>query len=113
MSDVIEQLRDAFQRNAAEIEGLQAKVKELARLMRTDVDTIKQQAAEIERLTAREKTLYNTAKINLKVAQDRGAEIEQLTAALQQIVERYQTAEDGWPAEDMRTMASRALEQRP
>jgi hypothetical protein len=38
------------------------------------------------------------------------AELERLRAALQSIVQRYETAEDGWPAEDMREMARRALE---
>jgi hypothetical protein len=41
------------------------------------------------------------------------AEIEQLQAALRQIVERYETAEDGWPAEDMRSIAKAALEPKP
>ena len=40
------------------------------------------------------------------------AEIERLRAALHQIVERYKTAEDGWPAEDMRAMAEDALEEK-
>lgn len=35
---------------------------------------------------------------------------ERLLAALREIVRRYETAEDGWPAEDMRELARRALE---
>jgi hypothetical protein len=37
-------------------------------------------------------------------------EIERLRAALQKIIKRYETAEDGWPAEDMVAMAKNALD---
>jgi hypothetical protein len=38
---------------------------------------------------------------------------ERLTAVLEQIVKRYETPEDGWPAEDMRAIARAALERKP
>jgi len=40
-------------------------------------------------------------------------EIERLRAALQQIVDRYETAGDSWSAYHMRAIARRALEQKP
>ena len=40
------------------------------------------------------------------------AEIERLRAALNNIVTRYDTKQDGWHAEDMKEIARRALEGR-
>ncbi len=66
--------------------------------------------AEIERLRAAD--ALREAAFSAYAEQERKdrAKIERLQAALKAIVDRYETAEHGWPAEDMREMARRALD---
>ena len=77
--DEIRRLNTELMNAEAEIEGLQAEVNELARLMRKDVDTIKQQAAEIERLRGIEQF---SAEASRHERDGLRAEIESLQAAL-------------------------------
>jgi len=75
--------------------------------------------AEIERLTA-ERAMWDRRDIvqvgmlcDLRAEIERlKAEIERLRAALNNIVTRYDTKQDGWHAEDMKEIARRALEGR-
>jgi len=77
--------------------------------------------AEIERLKGEimrlkaDDTPYSEIDMNMHVeavTKDLKAEIERLRAALNNIVTRYDTKQDGWHAEDMKEIARRALEGR-
>ena len=82
------------------------------------IDRVEWLTAEIERLRAHyadeQQRLFHYERVIAdqdKRCDRLEAEIERLRATLRQIVKRYETAENGWPAEDMREVASTALEQ--
>ena len=65
---------------------------------------------EIERLKADNVGLRSVIEANPEGRFDTSGEIERLRAALNNIVTRYDTKQDGWHAEDMKEIARRALE---
>ena len=106
---------DAYVRSLrAEIERHQA-VRKVVEQENDELRTCNsRQRAEIERLRALlEAKTTPGYELLATTIEKMEADNERMRAALQQIVDRYETAEDGWPAEDMRAIARRALENKP
>lgn len=101
------------------IPALYAEIERLTGERAGDQQRLFHYEGEIERLTAEiarlkaDDTPYSEIDMNMHVeavTKDLKAEIERLRAALNNIVTRYDTKQDGWHAEDMKEIARRALE---